>query len=164
MMRNAKTVAVLAGLLLLGVAAAQRLTPIVLVLPSGQTLPYALDSRAVEGARVPTACYAASRNACRMGFFTLDVDGEATDVPFDMIARADLMAPGSETVWRFTLKDGRVLDGTVADADAHFYTDGVSDCCQNLVLHAYPRRPGRQSFVAVIFAAGESPPPAPTGP
>jgi hypothetical protein len=164
MKRRARTVTVFAGLLLLGVASAQRLTPILLVLPSGDALEYLLDSQGSGSSLMPTACYAASGGECRMGFFTLDIDGTATDIPLSLIARADLMAPGRETVWRFTLKDGRVFDGFVQDGYAHFYTDGISDCCQNLVLHSYPRRTDRQAFVAVIFDPTAGPPPPPAAP
>lgn len=138
-------------LLTLGCAAAQRLTPVLLVMPSGQAMEYALDSQGSADGLVSTACYAASDATCRLGFVTLDFDGSATDVPLELIARADLVTSGPEAVWRFTLKDGRVLDGFIEDETAHLYVDGVSDCCQNLVLHSYPRRTDRQAFVAIIF-------------
>lgn len=157
-----RTLFACSALLVLGLAAAQRLMPVLLVMPSGQAMEYSLDSRSSADGPVSTACYAASDAACRLGFVTLDVDGSATDVPLALIARADLVSPGTDTVWRFTLKDGRVLDGFVQDATAHLYVDGVSDCCQNLVLHSYPRRPDRQAFVAIIFDL-EAIPPSPSG-
>jgi hypothetical protein len=162
--RGARTVAVCAVILLLGFALAQRLLPIILVMPSGEFLEYALDSRASDATLVRTACYAGSGGDCRMGFFTLDIDGTATDMPFELIARADLVAPGTQTVWRFTLKDGRVFDGVVGDVDARFYLNGLSDCCQNLILQSYPARADRQAFVSVVFDPSEVAPELPAAP
>ena len=88
-----------------------------------------------------------------------DVGGSPTKIPLDRLSRADLVEPGTSTIWRFTLRDGRELDGFMASRRAHFYVWGLNEfglLTPHVALGSYPADPRRQPFISVLFDADTS--------
>lgn len=96
--------------------------PVTIVLSDGTEAPFQID-RSVHGAF--DVWYSGGvANGRSEGFLVTDEDRDQR-VPRDLIARADLVDPAAETIWHFTLKDGRVVDGAVRESDAYL-TIGAS--------------------------------------
>lgn len=150
MIRRLRTVAVCAALFLLGSTFAQDSLRITLVTPNGTAVPFTLGSAGSGSNRAFTAWYYSGGGDATNGIFYANVGGTRTAVPLNMIARADLVSPGTATVWRFTLKDGRVLDGFV-DGSPQLYVEGTNEFGARQSLVTQPRDPSRQPFISVIF-------------
>jgi hypothetical protein len=167
---NVRKKALLRGLaaLLLGLinhGLAQDGFAVTLVTRDGTHVPFTIDVSAGRDTRgEPHIRYRDGGGAVAVGQFMANIgDGNRTPIPFTLIARVDLVAPGERSVWRATLSDGRVFDGavdSVGGSGAALILYGVNQFGAAESFLSYPRDPERQPLIAVIFdpdavAAGE---------
>ena len=131
------------GVLVLLAAAAQASVPAMITQRDGSTVPFTITS----------ALYGDGQRARTWGSFHLDVNGVSTVVPLERIARAHLVWPGTRTVWRFTLDDGRVFDGFVGSDDARLRFCGLTEFGGRVCHESYPTLPDQQPILAVVFDA-----------
>lgn len=144
LLHAAIAIAILAGYAL----AQNEPLPVTLILPDGTESPFDISHHDGE----PRVYYTdASRNTFASGIFVVSVGGSSQQMPIDLITRADLVDPGSETIWRFTLKDGRMFDGAVQDSGARLFLTGTNQFGTQETLNSRPRNPDAQPFIGVIF-------------
>ncbi len=122
-------------------ATAQASIPVMITQRDGTTVPFSIES----------ALYRDGHLAASWGSFHLDINDVSTVVPVDRIVHAHLVWPGTQTVWRFTLDDGRVFDGFVANDDARLRFCGRTEFGGRACHESFPTLPDRQPILAVAF-------------
>jgi len=124
-------------------AGAQASTPIPVLITQrdGTTVPFTLES----------ALYRDGQRSATWGQLWLEINGVSTVVPLERIVRAQLVSPGTPTVWRFTLDDGRVFDGFVANDDARLRFCGRTEFGGQACHESFPTLPDQQPILAVVF-------------
>ena len=146
----ALTVALILGLATHGFAQADGF-PVTLIMRDGTSVPFTIGVSTGRDTRGhPRALYYDGATWSE-GQFMASVGGTSTRVPITQVARADLVTPGERTVWRATLKDGRVFDGAVVGNNPHFLVTGTNQFGASESQTSYPRNPEHQPFIAVIF-------------
>ena len=146
----ALTVALILGLATHGIAQADG-WPVTLIMRDGTHVPFTITPVTSGNNRgLPMASYRDGTTSS-VGHFMASVGGTSTRIPITQIARADLVTPGEQTVWRATLKDGRIFDGAVVGSTPRFWIGGTNQFGAAEELLSYPRDPDRQSFIGIIF-------------
>ena len=166
MLKHTTFLATLATVLLFGFISATALAQdgrlVTLVLPDGSTAPFTVD---VDSRGVLQAGYYShigggihGSSVGSMGEARLNVGGTNTRIAIDQVVRADLVAPGTATVWRFTLVDGRSFDGFAASSRAQFIISGTNQFGTAERLASWPRGPDvasippyNQTFIGIVF-------------
>lgn len=139
--------------------------PVTLVLRDGTPVPFTIMPSTHRDSRGLPLLQYYDGSTQQTGHFMANVGGTSTRIPVAQIARLDLVSPGEQTVWRATLRDGRVFDGAVAGSSPNVWLSGVNQFGAEESLWSDPRNPERQPFIAVVLdadavAAGSGPQPA----
>ena len=126
--------------LLASVAVAQSLMAVTVVLQDGTEATYEIR-HTFAGYNAAYSCH----KEVVQGTVELDIEGRRVELPIEEVARAELLEPGASTVWRFTLRDGRVFDGWEQCA---LY---LWPAPPHAEIMAPARYPDRHRFVSVAF-------------
>lgn len=141
MSRLVKPLVALALLVLLtSVAVAQSLMGVTVVLQDGTEVTYEIR-HTFAGYNAAYSCH----KEVVQGTVELDIEGRRVELPIEEVARAELVEPGASTVWRFTLRDGRVFDGWEQCA-LYLWPEPP-----HAEIMAPARYPDRHHFVSVTF-------------
>lgn len=136
--------------LAVGSALAQDPWPVTLVTPDGSHVPFEVGSRAEAGAHVPALVFQWGGSSSGWGRVFASVGGAVTPIPVDLLARLELVTPGDRTVWRYTLRDGRVYDApTGNDPRVRILGSNQFGLSEDLTSHA--EDPRQQPFIGIVF-------------
>ena len=124
-----------------------------LVMPDGSYAPFFLSE--VHGTYNIRYFTSPTHNATRSSYGTVFalVGGGQQQIPITSLARADLLEPGTETIWQFTTTDGRVFPGGPG-GNVFLQIYGTNQFGGNEWLDSYALRPGGQPFIGIIFDEG----------
>jgi len=136
--------------LVIGSVLAQDAWPVTLITPDGSHVPFEVGSRPEAGARVPTLVFQWGGSSSGWGRVFASVGGAVTPIPVDLLARLELVTPGDRTVWRYSLRDGRVFDAPTGD-DPRIRVLGSNQFGLSEDLTSHAEEPRMQPFIGIVF-------------
>jgi hypothetical protein len=145
-----KLIVVWISALVIGGALAQDAWPVALVTPDGTHVPFVLSAWTEGGVQVPNVTFQQGGSPAGWGRVLAVVGGATTPLPIDLIARLELVSPGEATVWRYTLRDGRVFDAPTG-ADPRIAIAGVNQFGLQESLTSRAEDATQQRFIGIVF-------------